>query len=132
MQLFNLFLFWVFFGYLASYLANKRGRNPVGWFFLGLTLGLIGVVLVLMLPSRKIKKLAPPPVPRLQRSEVWLKLWYYLDPTHQQQGPMEFPDLAKLRKDKKIGDQALIWGEGMEEWKRLSEMPDLLQEMEKT
>lgn len=132
LQLLNLILLWVFFGYLASYLASKRGRNRLGWFFLGLTLGLIGVLLAFVLPNQKIKKpLTPPPAPRLQRSDAWLKLWYYLDPAHQQQGPLEFPDLAKLRKERQLGDQALIWGEGMKEWRRLCEMPDLLQEIEK-
>lgn len=131
MQLFNLILFWVFFGCLAAFIAKRRGRNPITWFFLGLFLGILGILLVLILPAPRPKRRLPtPPLLQSQRSEAWLKMWYYLDPTHKQYGPIEFPDLAKLRKENQISEKSLVWGEGMKEWKQLAEMPELIQEMD--
>lgn len=57
-------------------------------------------------------------------------MWYYLDPTHSQQGPFEFLDLAKLRKEEHLSERSFVWGEGMKEWKQLSELPHLTQEMD--
>lgn len=132
MQLLNLILFWVFFGCIASYLAKRRGRNPLAWFFIGLFLGVLGVLLVVILPNRiHHKPLAPPPPSRPQRSEAWLKMWYYLDLTHAQQGPFEFPDFVKHLRENRLSETSYVWGEGMKEWKRLVEMPDLLREMDK-
>lgn len=131
MQLLNLILFWVFFGCIASYLAKRRGRNPLAWFFLGLFLGVLGVLLVAILPNRLHKPRTPPSPARPQRSEVWLKMWYYLDPAHAQQGPLDFPDFAKLRRENHLTETSFVWGEGMKEWKRLAELPDLIQEMDK-
>lgn len=132
MQLLNIILLWVFLGFLASYIAKRRGRNPFVWFFAGLLLSIWGVILVLALPNRKrpFKPVASPPLRRPQRNELWLKMWYYMDPTHQQKGPIELPDLAKLHKEKKLSETSFIWGEGMKDWKRLAELPDLLQEMD--
>lgn len=131
MQLLNLILFWVFFGCVASYLAKRRGRNPLAWFFLGLFLGVLGILLVVILPNRLHQPRTPPPLPRLQRSDAWLKMWYYLDPSHVQQGPLEFPDFAKLRRENHLSESSLIWGEGMKEWKQLADLPELVQEMDK-
>ncbi len=131
MQLLNLFLFWVFFGCLASYFAKRRGRNPTTWFFIGLFLGILGVLLAAFLPKRvvirKRRRVAPPPP---QQSDAWLKMWYYLDSSHQQVGPLEFPVLIELRKQEQVSEKSLVWGEGMKEWKPLKELPDLTKEMD--
>ena len=133
MQLINIILFWLFFGLLASHFAKKRGRHPLGWFFIGLSLGIIGILLLFLLP--KVEKRPQPPQKPLRpalpkRSESWLKMWYYLDPAHAQQGPVEFPDLIKKWRDKGIDEKSYVWGEGMKEWKRLSELPDLIREID--
>jgi uncharacterized membrane protein YeaQ/YmgE (transglycosylase-associated protein family) len=133
MQLLNLILFWIFFGCIASYLANRRGRNPLVWFFLGLLLGILGVLLAVILPNRlQHKTMAPPSIlSRPQRSEVWLKMWYYLDLAHSQQGPLEFPDFVKHLRENRLSETSYVWGEGMKEWKKLVDIPDLIQEMDK-
>lgn len=133
MQLLNLFLFWVFFGLLASHFAKKRGRRPLIWFFVGLSLGILGIALLFLIP--KVEKRPVPAYKPLRpllakQSEAWLKMWYYLDPVHAQQGPFEFPDIIKKWKEKGLSGKSFIWGEGMQEWKRLSEMPDLIKEIE--
>lgn len=129
MQLLNIGLFWLFFGLITSHFAKKRGRNSFGWFLIGLFLGLLGMLLVLLLPKveRKPRPIYKPPP---QRSEAWMKMWYYLDPSYQQQGPFEFPDFIKKYQEKGITDKSYIWGEGMQEWKPLEEFPDLVKEME--
>ncbi len=64
------------------------------------------------------------------RSDAWLKMWYYLDPSRQPQGPMEFPQLATEWKKRALNEHSLVWGEGMSEWKALSELPEIIQEIE--
>ena len=39
------------FGTLCAVIASGRGRNPVGWFFIGAILACIGFILVLCLPD---------------------------------------------------------------------------------
>ena len=133
MQLFNIFLFWLFFGLLASHFAKKRGRRPLVWFFLGLFLGIISIGMLLLLPKPTQRSSSQRPAPALvplKKSDSWLKLWYYMDPTHNQQGPLEFPDLIKKWKERGLSERSYIWGEGMPEWRRLSDLPDLIQEIE--
>lgn len=133
MGILQLILFWIFFGLLASHIARRKGRDQILWFIIGLFIGAIGVIALLLLPA--VRKPVPMPsipisIRRPQKSDAWLKLWYYIDPTHEQHGPIEFPDLAKLRKEKRISEKSLIWGEGMQEWKKLADMPELIQEMD--
>lgn len=130
MQLFNIILFWVFLGFLCAFLAKKKGKSQLPWFFAGLVLGVFGIVLLYVLPQKgtKAKKGAKP----LPQDEAWIKMWYYLEPkTREQKGPMEFPDLAKNWQKKALSDRTLIWGEGMKEWKKVEELPNIVKEMEK-
>jgi MFS family permease len=129
MQWLNILLFWLFFGTLSSHFAKRRGRNSRAWFYIGLLLGVIGVVLLFLLPKIDKPPVRQKPLPP-KKSEAWLKMWYYLDPAHTQQGPLEFPDLIKKWKEKGISEKSYIWGEGMQEWRQLHELPDLLKEIE--
>jgi hypothetical protein len=43
----------VVFGIVCALIASSRGRSPVAWFFLGLFLACIALVLVLVLPDLK-------------------------------------------------------------------------------
>lgn len=43
----------VVFGIVCALIASSRGRSPIGWFFLGLFLSCIALVLVLVLPDLK-------------------------------------------------------------------------------
>jgi len=131
-QLINLVLVWAFFGFLASHIAKRRGRDPRVWFLLGFILSVFGVVLVYVLPSRLASKRAEfKPQARFERSDAWMKMWYYQDPaTREQKGPIEFPELAKTWKEKALNDSSLVWGEGMAEWKPLAQLPDIKKELE--
>lgn len=133
LQLINLVLFWLCMGILGAHYARKRGRQPLAWFGITLMMGIFGFAMLFLLPKID-KKNSPPPTPRplqpIKRSDSWLKLWYYLDPQHVQQGPFEFPDFIKTWKEKHIGDTTYVWGEGMAEWKQLRNQPELLQELD--
>jgi GYF domain 2 len=129
LQLIYLVICWLSFGFISAYLAQKKGRSPFIWFSIGLMMGIFGIATLILMP--KIEKNTPPPKPKFnsfKRSDSWLKMWYYLDPQHIQQGPFEFPDLIKTWKEKQINEATYVWGEGMKEWKKLSEQPELLDE----
>ena len=133
LQLINLILLWLFMGALSAYFAQKRGRFPLAWFAIGFMMSVFGLAMLLLLPKVEKKpapvtptSVSPPP----KRSDAWLKMWYYLDPTHVQQGPFEFPDLIKTWKGKHISDVTYIWGEGMTEWMQLRDQPDLMRELD--
>ncbi|MCP5469409.1 MAG: DUF4339 domain-containing protein [Chlamydiales bacterium] len=128
MQLLNVLLFSGAMGLLCSHLAKKKHKKPLVWFFLGFFFGIFGLILLYIVPSFSKKpaekRFVPPP--KLERSDAWIKMWYYLDPTHKQQGPFEFPDFIEKVKEKK---ETLVWGEGMKEWKKLSELPEIEREI---
>src|SRR3954471_17417516 len=44
------------FGIAVALLAHHKGRNPIGWFFIGALLTLIGLVLVLVVPNLNQEK----------------------------------------------------------------------------
>lgn len=53
----------VFCGIVAACIAHVKHRSVIGWFFLGMLLGLIGILIVALLPS------AAPGPPRGMRRE---------------------------------------------------------------
>lgn len=132
MQLLNVLLFSSAMGLLCSHLAKKKEKRPILWFLIGFLLGIFGLILLYIVPSfskKRAKKSSFRPPPRVQRSDAWIKMWYYLDPTHQQMGPFEFPEFIEKVKNEK--GHTLVWGEGMQEWKELSELPEVVEEMKK-
>jgi hypothetical protein len=133
LQLINLVLFWLLMGMLGAHFAKKRGRQPLAWFGITLMLGIFGFAMLFLLPKiGKKNNIAPSYKPPriIERSDSWLKMWYYLDHQHVQQGPFEFPDFIKTWKEKHIGEMTYVWGEGMTEWKQLRSQPELLQELD--
>ncbi|MCK5942438.1 MAG: DUF4339 domain-containing protein [Planctomycetes bacterium] len=44
---------WLIFGIICAMIAANRGRSAVGWFFIGVFLSCIGLILVLCLPDLK-------------------------------------------------------------------------------
>lgn len=40
----------------AAIIAHRKGRNAAGWFFAGLLLGLIGIIIVICLPNLKVEE----------------------------------------------------------------------------
>jgi hypothetical protein len=139
MQLINLFLMALFLGSLNAFIAKKQGRPQLPWFFASFILGILGLVLFFIYPAlssyfqaRRPVQTPPPLAPgETSRTEAWLKHWYYIDDRREQKGPIEFPDLIQNWKEKQLSDESFVWGEGMKEWKTLSELPDIKKEFEK-
>ena len=126
MQLINVFLFSGVMGLLCSHLAKRKGKKPPLWFFLGFLFGIFGLILLYIVPtfSKEEKQPAYKPPKPVEHSDAWIRMWYYLDPTHKQEGPLEFPDFIKKVKEKKVAKETLVWSEGMKEWKKLSDLPE--------
>ena len=50
------FAVYLIFGIICAAIAHSRGRNAVGWFFIGVFGNCIGLILVLVLPDLKIQQ----------------------------------------------------------------------------
>jgi hypothetical protein len=108
-------------GATSAYLGHKRGRNPYLWFAIGFFFGIFGIFAIIFATSRK--KAAT----EAKREAVFIidgpldKFWYYLDPTHKQQGPMSHNALTEAWKTGEIDSSTYVWHEEMAEWKPLKE-----------
>lgn len=126
----------------TSYYANRKGRNPLLWFVLGLLLGIFAPLILLFLsktkqdamptmsvsqPDPSISRLpAAPPTPEdLLRQQEENKLWYYLDQEHQQIGPVSMIALRELWNRGKLDLNQYVWSEGMEKWEKVDNLPEL-------
>lgn len=110
-------------GTLSAYLAHRRERNPYIWFFVGAFFGILGVIAVFFAPAKK--KAKPLPLHPLQPEPTIVgpsdKFWYYLDPAHQQMGPISFDALKRAWKEGKITLSTYVWYEDLADWKPLQE-----------
>ena len=126
----NIILFWVFAGLLCAWIAPKRGRDPRIWFFLGVLFSFFAIGLILLLPPSKKKKLKKKAeLTPLPPSEVAIKVWFYLDKAHKQQGPVDFSAILKEWKDKSLTRDSYVWSEGMEKWEQIAKIPDVEKEL---
>src|SRR5438105_7257052 len=98
MEVIIVIISWLLFGGAASYFAGQRGRDPFAWFFIGMLLGILGLLLLFLLPA-----VTPPeekavskgsPVEKQKEELVQenlsffrLKEWYYLSGAREQIGP---------------------------------------------
>lgn len=122
-------------GWASSYYAEKRGRSPFLWFMVGMIFGIFGLLLLFLLPKASEEKSTPQntqsklaeidlPVPEIsQLPEYAKKEWFFVDKTHQQQGPVGFHILKSKWTEKTIDAFTYVWTEGMENWKMISELP---------
>ncbi len=130
---------WIVLGAVCAYYGKKQQRNPILWFCMGLLLGVFGLILLLLLPLIKRlqkksaeKKPPQPPValdlPPVSPLSSILDplfsntLWYYMDQTSSQKGPMSFTALENEWKDGKLLTSSYIWNEKLADWKLFSEL----------
>ena len=41
---------------ITSFIAYKKGRSAIGWFFIGLVVGVIGLIIIFAAPNFKIER----------------------------------------------------------------------------
>lgn len=129
----------VLMAFICASIAEKKGRNTTAWFFWGLMFSFLALIVLFFLPSLNdetagaigpnedaqaasdVDILSKFPEP----SEVEQKLWYYLDTDYQQMGPVSTIALKQLWDTGLLDVNSLVWSEGMEEWKKVGELPKL-------
>lgn len=143
------FIFFIALAGLTAYYAKFKGRNAVAWFLITLLLSVIAPIILMFLPrlgpdGRRIDEegevIIPvtPPAPAVNepeentsdtlinnRIEGEDKLWYYLDHAHQQMGPVSVIALRELWHTGRLDLGTYVWCEGMVDWKKVDELPDL-------
>ena len=137
-------LFGLILGALCSYFSRGRGRDPLGWFAIGFFFGIFGLIALFIIPP-KVQRLevnasqplegsggAPEIDPVQPKRELpppseELTLWYLIDEEGDQQGPMSFDALSRSFHERKVLPSTFVWNEDMEEWKKISDLPQTLQ-----
>lgn len=57
------------------------------------------------------------------------KDWHYIDVNGKQEGPCPYGDLRLAAQREAVNSQSFVWTEGMSDWKRAGEVPDLSSEL---
>ena len=50
---------WIVCSIACAVIAHAKQRSVVGWFLLGMLLGIIGIIIVAVLPSNEPRKICP-------------------------------------------------------------------------
>ncbi len=136
-QLFLTILLWLIIGSATAYYASQRGRDPLLWFMIGMMLGLLGLLLLFVLPiavpetaetitkSSEEKEDRPPPSPEDLSNDYLIKDWYYYDNHQARQGPVRYEILKALWQSGDLTEDSFVWCEGMNEWKPIEQIPSL-------
>ncbi|WP_201456323.1 DUF4339 domain-containing protein [Chlamydia sp. 17-3921] len=140
----SFFLFYLVLGCLSAYIAIKKNRNPIGWFFAGMLFGIIGIVLLLILPNLSKNNSQNHKTPttggnlnileEIQNSETLEKKssdssdltqapidtekWFYLSKDKQNIGPLSLENLLIFLRDKERHAQENISPEEIWVWKK--------------
>ncbi|NGX57769.1 MAG: hypothetical protein K940chlam3_00663 [Chlamydiae bacterium] len=131
MNEFIILLIIVFWGWVSSYFAQQRGRNPYGWFFLGFLFGPFSLVALFIMKDYS-QKTAPPETPGINvshHSPFDHLDWYYLDSSRQTKGPISFEDLKKSWKEEGVNENTLVWYDSLSDWKKVVDISELKEEL---
>lgn len=134
-------------GTATSYLAYQRSRDPYIWFALGMFFGILAMLALVLLPPVKSKEELEmdqrnkeiierrekqmeeqekiESAPNLEPQSIETKEWFYLDKERQQRGPFSFYVINELWESANLNAHTLVWTEGMPEWKKIQEIPEL-------
>ncbi|MFA6118548.1 MAG: DUF4339 domain-containing protein [Parachlamydiales bacterium] len=114
-------LFWLFFGITCSRIAQKKNRNRTTWFYLGVLLGIIGVIIIFFMRPIRIIKKAKEAKPVITDTNFW----YFLNEDKKQVGPISLNKLIDDYKNAKIFDETLVWNETMDNWENLKNISSI-------
>jgi hypothetical protein len=146
MELFLIFTIWLVLGAATAYLANQRGRDPFLWSMgilsvslFGFPFAVIGLAFLYFLPSLEdeAQNEAAPEVSWAQetgamsKDEIQAKQWFFYDSSRQQHGPLSFKEFEAAWKDGSLTPESYVWAEGMDGWKQVISMPELMYELSK-
>ena len=180
-------IFMVVFGAITAGIASSKGRNAVGWFFVGFLTGCIGLIIVLCLPNlheekarwdrsererrrlreqlkqermkteafqghvharldahdgalgmdtRSLTDGSQEPAPfqledsateNAPDSESFVNLEWFVAIEGRKTKALSFAQLKALYDSGKIGETNLVWATGMQEWKRILDVPGLVE-----
>jgi hypothetical protein len=140
-----LFPYFIFIGALTAYLAHtKRGRRAFPWFFIGFFFGLLGILALFCLPKKQplqpILLKGPIITPLSSYESISLEhpslpmtqeMWYFLNASHEQQGPMSFEGLKKSYEEGKVFPSSYVWNSQLENWEKLEALSEYLSLIEK-
>ena len=116
---------------IGSHLSQKRGRNIRTGFWIGFFFGLIGLLILFLLPvkEKQEKNILLTNTSKKENTNHFFsnplyldKLWYYLDNQKQKEGPMSLNKLKKEWEEGKIFPSTYLWSEGMEKWEKLKNL----------
>lgn len=127
-------LVWTFIGAGTAYLAFQRGRDPYIWFAIGIFLGVFGILILLILPPLNAKEVTTDPNATIIEVPAIIdpfatKDWFYLDREGKQQGPIDIGALRNLWMTNGMDSKTFVWSEGMDKWKRVEEVPGLVERL---
>lgn len=114
-----------------AYFAKQRGRDPVGWFLIGLLLGIFGLVILFLLPKKKGGNELEVDEDQILRGipeneeDFTLKDWYYIGDEDQQVGPISFRELSRRWDQGILIEETYVWCEGMDNWERIGDLQAL-------
>ena len=125
-------------GVATAYVAKQRGRDPIAWFVVGLLLGLIGLIIVFLLPvsnedetgqsDQKDRKPSLPTsaTPAISQNPLpngyLYKQWFFLTVDREQKGPLAFDELKEEWLRGSIKNDSYVWCEEMLEWHTVEEL----------
>lgn len=136
----------IVFAFITAYYAEKKGRNVLGWFILGLLFTIFALLVIYFLPSLKdedesenshIMSIPPQNQPPSFQSETLIPLatdqikqdenalWFYLDQNHKQIGPVSIFALREEWNRGLLELNSYVWTEGMEKWEKVDQLPHL-------
>lgn len=126
MQSFFIVLTWILFGIICSKIASKKNRNQISWFFLGLFLGLIALLIICFLKPIRVNEpilnenqpfaINYPPILKSDNN-----YWYYLDTNKKQIGPMSIKKIIDTFFEGIITHDTFVWNDTMCDWIKLKE-----------
>lgn len=118
-------------GGLSSYLAKRRGKDPILWFVLGALFGILGLCFLYFSNKRPAKAKATAGAPLSDGNTIDIappydpsynqRFWYYLDKDNTRHGPMSFDALYRYYREMTIGCSTLVWNESLDGWQPIKD-----------